>query len=188
MGQKSGGGFTSRLKTKTCLCSRSLPLSSVDTRTQPSHREGIEEMKRWQLGLGGAGAGYDNVNQMRLVRMVSVPQDRSLPMKRVLKHTVIAFSVVWRWCTPWLQELYVDKASLHYTANNTFKMCEEGQRGALETLGSDKTKSGKLWGEDPTLLTLAALKVVNVTFKFQGKNIKNMQTCFLTCFGVVNYY
>lgn len=76
-------------------------------------------------GLDCAAAGYGNVNQMSLIRMASGPRDRSLPMKRVLKHSVIAFSV----CTSWLWELFIDGVILHYSANVTFQARGENMRG-----------------------------------------------------------
>lgn len=84
-------------------------------------------------GLNCAAAGYGNVNQMNLIRMASGPRDRSLPMKRVLKHLVIAFSV----CTSWLWELFIDGVILHYSANVTFQA-----RG--EDIGGNRDKGTHL--------------------------------------------
>lgn len=45
------------------------------------------------------------------------PLDGSLPVRRVLKHTVIAFGVIWQRQISWLQGLFIDKVILHYSAN-----------------------------------------------------------------------
>lgn len=110
-------------------------------------------MRQWQPGLGCAAAGYGNANQMSLIRVVSGPRDRSLPMKRVLKHTVIACSVVWQQCPSWLQELFIDGVILHYSANVTFQTRGErtGKTGptasTLKNLRSDKNKMGSRGGK-----------------------------------------
>lgn len=63
-------------------------------------------------------------------------------MNWVLKHTVIAFSVVWQRCASRLQGLFIDGVILHYSANVTYQ--ERGEDGGdggrprtLKNLGSD---------------------------------------------------
>lgn len=110
--------LTSCLKTKSCLHLLFYLLLIKERRDLR-----LEELNEWGSDSRWSAEprqGYGNTNQMSLIRSVSGPPDRFLPIKRVLNHTVIAFVVVWQHWTFWLPELFIDGAVPHYIANVTF--------------------------------------------------------------------